>query len=489
MKRFEVLGIIFLTGALLVAASFLIPACGEGGEGDCGQKIAFINPEELFDFEVIDNTEKVDSIIAALESKGSGINERLFLRSNILDDALFEPSEYFVNPETSNGKALDNFFAALEGCDTALVRVGHYGDSQLEGDRVTSLLRILFQSKFSGNGVGYVPMDDITSPVSYARTASRNWVRYTVFHNKSSKGLYSPGGTAFRYTFFIPPGKRDSITENGDTIKIETPGASFSNATLFLKLFRGYSQAYIWYGKAEEPCHMEVYSSTGGELLAEMDLDNPGAFNVTRIPLSSAATSLRFVFSGPSPEIYGLSFDPAVGVQFDNYGLRGHSGDGLMLIRSETLGMELRMINARLAILQFGGNVTPYVKNEKNVEYIKGIYDNLYRHFRIAFPEASVLVIGVNDVARHVGSGYASYPMIGRIRDVQKEVALKNGCAFFDLYEMMGGENSVLAWNNKGLASRDGHFSDRGRELVSNEIFSSIMAEYNRYLIRTRRAS
>ncbi|MBN2727926.1 MAG: hypothetical protein JXR53_01770 [Bacteroidales bacterium] len=488
MKRFQVLAIILLSGGLLFIASCLWPDDDVqitllGKE----RNIQFMNAEEMMDFRFVDNTANIDSVIAILESRVYGINEDIISRMSILDESIFDQSAFFENPIISGKKtALDNFFRALQTTDSTLIRVGHYGDSQIEGDRITSLLRIMFQSKFGGNGVGYVPMEDVTSPISYSRISSGNWVRYTVFTNKSSHNLYSPGGTVFRYRFFVPESSRDSISEEGDTIKITTPAVSYSNATMFLKVFRSYGQAKIWYGKAEEPAELKVYDSSNGDLLAEMTLDNPDPFNVVNIPLSRNSLKLRFVFTGPSPEIYGLTFDPGIGIQFDNYGLRGHSGDGLMLISKEFLGNEFRMINNKLAILQFGGNVTPYVKNEKSLENIKNIYDRLYAHFKLAYPEASVLVIGVNDVARSVGGTYMSYPMVGRIRDVQKEVAIKNGCAFFDLLELMGGENSVMAWYRKGLASRDGHYSDRGREIVVNEIYLAIMAEYNKYLLHTR---
>lgn len=484
MKRFQVLAIIILSGAILVAASCFWPKDDVKVNLMGERTVKFIPKDELFNFKVVDNTKNVDSVIAILESRAYGIDENAIKRMSILDESVFKTSDFFVNPTLNDGStALDNFFRALQQCDSSLIRVGHYGDSQIEGDRITSLLRIMFQDKFGGNGVGYVPMEDVTSPISYARTASPNWVRHTVFQNKSRTGLYCPGGTVFRYRFSIPESTRDSVTDGGDTIKIKVPASSYSNATLFLKLFRGYSTAKLWYGKAMEPANLKVYNSTNGDLLADVTLDSPDPFNVLRLPLSANPVSLRFVFTGPSPEIYGLTFDPPVGVQFDNYGLRGHSGDGLMLISNEFLKANFIKINNKLVILQFGGNVTPYVKNEASLNNIKNIYDKLYQHFKAALPDASVLVIGVNDVARSVGGTYASYPMVGRIRDVQKEVAQKNGCAFFDLLELMGGENSVMAWYRKGWASRDGHYSDKGREIVVNEIFLAIMGEYNKYLI------
>lgn len=481
MKRFQVLLIILLSGLLLLAASYFWPK----DDVKFGKHvIKFIPKNEILRFKVQESSQNVDSIIAALESRAYGINENNIKRMSILDESIFSSSLFLENPETGNGEtALSNFFKALQKTDSSLIRIGHYGDSQIEGDRITSIIRIMFQDKFGGNGVGYVPIDDITDPVSYTRSCSPNWTRYTVFHNKSSKGLYNNGGCVFRYRFVVPESTRDSIADNGDTIKIKVPAASYSNATLFLKLFRGYSNMSIWYGNGTESSNLKVYNSRNNELLADVSLDSEDSFNVLKIPLTQNATTIKCVFTGPSPEIYGFSFDPLKGVQLDNYGLRGHGGEGILNISSSFLNVQFVKLNNQLAILQFGGNVTPYVKNESSLNGVKQSYNRLYAHFRKAMPSGSVLAIGVNDVARSVGGTYVSYPMVGRIRDVQKEVALQNGCAFFDLYKLMGGENSVLSWHKKGWASRDGHFSDRGREIVVNELFLAIMSEYNKFLI------
>ncbi|MCF0196811.1 MAG: hypothetical protein HUK03_06205, partial [Bacteroidaceae bacterium] len=48
----------------------------------------------------------------------------------------------------------DALYEALEDCQGQSVRIVHYGDSQLEEDRITSYLRERFQSQFGGSGVG-----------------------------------------------------------------------------------------------------------------------------------------------------------------------------------------------------------------------------------------------------------------------------------------------------------------------------------------------
>jgi hypothetical protein len=119
--------------------------------------------------------------------------------------------------------------------------------------------------------------------------------------------------------------------------------------------------------------------------------------------------------------------------------------------------------------------------------YMKEVYKNMYRHFKKALPEASVLVLSINDVSRSVNGQYESYPNISEFRYIQRELAIESGCAFFDLYQFMGGHSSIALWNRKNLAAKDGHLTEESRELVSKELFKALMYEYNQYKKRISR--
>jgi len=67
----------------------------------------------------------------------------------------------------NNKKLLHKFFRKILN-PKDVVRVLHYGDSQIEGDRISSFLRNRFQKKFGGYGVGLV------SPKPLVKTFSRH---------------------------------------------------------------------------------------------------------------------------------------------------------------------------------------------------------------------------------------------------------------------------------------------------------------------------
>ena len=51
----------------------------------------------------------------------------------------------------------DTVFTAFEKADSSKVRVVHYGDSQIEIDRVTHVIRDTLQNMFGGDGQGMMP--------------------------------------------------------------------------------------------------------------------------------------------------------------------------------------------------------------------------------------------------------------------------------------------------------------------------------------------
>ena len=372
----------------------------------------------------------------------------------------YKASPFLINHPINGVYPLDAFFDQLSSLDSIhfLSRVAHYGDSQIEGDRMTNTFRKLFQGKFRGDGVGYLPIADITAPVTYSRSSSSAWTRHSIFKNKLKGYAYGIGGSTFRYS-------------------------PFQEASVSLKLKSAYQKVFLLYGLGNDSSTVEVYNAVN-TLVASSKLNSKSVFNFVELNLSSNESNLKFIFKGPSPCIYGICIDPVSGIQFDNYGIRGQSGNGLMLISKEQLGQMFEQTNTHMAILQFGGNIVAGLQSEKSIQYYAEAYKKLYLHFKNSLANGSIFIFGVNDVSRSVNGEYRSYPNITELRYLQRKIAVENGMAFFDIYQLMGGENSIKVWARKGLAARDGHYSEKGREIVCREIYKALIFEYNKYLKR-----
>lgn len=464
LKQFEAVLIMLVTGTLLALFSYLKPA------------ISF----PLFLGETIDVRfipfEKLLTLggFATSNVKADSIAEKLLqtdYKDSISSDSVVVP-EFLTVSSLEGVGALDDFFAALKfESPEKVVRIAHYGDSQIEGDRITSNIRDNFFKEFGGQGVGFVPFDDIATNVSYSRESSSNWKRFSVFHDKLKNGAFGLSGMSFIYRNSITPVENDSVAKTVEKL----------TASIRLRLRSNYSKIKIQYGNASSPCHVSVYKTGSDNVLGKTVLNQNISYVEQEIDLTANEKNITLSFEGESPMIYGITFDGEKGVQVDNFGIRGHSGNGLLKIEKSLFSDEIKQSNTRLIMLQFGANTIPYVNSQKTLDYVASEFSRIFKKFKQVNKNLSVLVIGVGDMATRIDGEYTSYPMIPDIRDVIKKAALESGCAYFDMYEYMGGKDAILSWSKKGLASKDGHFSPKGQRIVADQIFNAILTHYKQF--------
>lgn len=379
---------------------------------------------------------------------------------------------------------LDIFFASLVNIynDKSLVRVVHYGDSQIEGDRISEYLRTRFQGKFGGCGVGLVPMVEKLSFRSTMTTDfAPNWSRLAIYGNdapkKRRKGVrYGLLAASYRYS----PLATDTTVSSDKTYKSwvkfrETSYNADPKSTQIENIKILYSS----------PSRINTdfkinFSGSKGDSSFNQSLGYASDFNIFEQDIATKFKNLTIQFESPEgTEMYGVALDCKAGVAVDNVALRGSSGVEFTKIDGAMLKQQIKEMNVKLIIMQFGVNVVPHVLSDYT------FYENLFyqqlRFIKSLSPEVSILVVGVSDMARKRGAGYSSYPNVPIIREAQKRAAFKAGCAYWDLYEAMGGQNSMISWvNNKpALANKDyTHFTPRGARLVGEMLYNAIIKEY-----------
>ncbi|HPS46368.1 MAG TPA: hypothetical protein PKZ21_04270 [Bacteroidales bacterium] len=485
-KSFEILAIILLINLLLLLIAF-VPAHKIQLQDDYYLKL--LSYESISDFKFMNQNETADSLISIYTtSKKNRLN-----RKSLSGIEPKSKNDFLYNLQTNNEFALDNFFKSLQNeINNKVVRIVHYGDSQLEGDRISCYLRSLFQKKFGGTGIGFVPFEDIADNVNFFRISSPNWHRYTVFHNRYANGNYGLSGNVYKFSkYAVKKNNTDTTINKEDSIltKVETP-IIYKNATVSINLnnYIAFQKLSLMYGRSSSECMMNIYNIKTNEKIVSENLAISPSFNLQTLNIPSSVKSFRLEFSGDvSPDFYGILIDGNKGIQVDNYAIRGHSGDGLLLINPEYLALQLKELNVKLVVFQYGNNVVPYTKSVAACEQMGQMYYSIFSRFKKAAKDISVIVVGAGDMAYMNEGKYVSYPYIAKIKDAQKKAALDAGCAFWDLYNVMGGNNSVLSWTKNGLATFDGHFSSKGQKVIGNELFKALMIEYNQFLFRQRK--
>jgi hypothetical protein len=359
------------------------------------------------------------------------------------------------------------------------LRIMHYGDSQIEGDRITSLVRFKLQRQFGGSGIGLLPPVQLYGyQLSLKHTASDNWKRYTIFGEVDSTLNHNRYGVLGSFARFSPyPSGSD--TPGGQEYEAWISMEQSRRAYPLARIFR---TCRLYYGNATQPVFCELYKD--GELFDADFLAVTDHFKVKTWIFEETPQQLEFRFkSSASPDFYGIALDGDRGLAMDNVAMRGSAGLFFSRLDGEMLKEMYDDLGVELLVLQFGGNVVPYI-SENYVYYEKWFYRELSR-LKSLMPGLSIIVIGVADMSVREKDHYVTYPDLEHIRDALRGAAFRADCAFWDMYGAMGGRNSMPSWvfAQPSLASSDFvHFNERGARVLAEMFYNAFMHDYIAYV-------
>ncbi len=371
------------------------------------------------------------------------------------------------------------FFKVLRAGETEKkqVRIMHYGDSQIEGDRMTSFLRNKFQGKYGGTGFGLVPaLQPYETGFTFYQSTTGNWRRYSIVAGSDKQVKSKKYGALASFSRYAPQ-QADSIPPDSTLYKATV---SFRESKLGYQMARQFKRIRIYYGNARLKTSVRIRS--GETLLVSDSLKAKTDLAVFEYTSADYLKSIIIEFAGyDSPDIFGIDIGDVKGIQIDNIPWRGNSGTIFTRIDYDHLMRMYKELNTRLFILQFGGNVMPYTHDKKTADAYGGWFYGQLARLKKMMPEASFIVIGPSDMSHKVGEHYITYEYLPQVRDALKKATFDAGFAYWDTYEAMGGHNSMPSWvaANPQLAGADyTHFTPAGAKLVSNMFYNAIMLEF-----------
>lgn len=357
---------------------------------------------------------------------------------------------------------LDSFFVDLKSLseNKQKIRVAWFGDSMIEGDLITQDFRKLMQKQFGGNGVGYVP---VTSPVAQFRQTIRQ--------------TFSDDWTVYNFIKRPPEGVKLGISGNtfisGEKSWVEFKGT---------RMYPLFSEVRLICRQCEQNSLM-VISDSLNFLMPEHIVGN---LQDISMPIAKPIKSIKFQFEKSNCEIHGVYLDNGDGIYVDNFSFRGNSGIPLSTIPFSELTEIGKKENYRLVILSYGLNVVAH--DVKKYSWYKASFAKTLAYIKAAFPDASILLMSVGDKSYRDEDGYKTEPDIPIFVNMQKQLAASGGVTFWNLYEAMGGYNSMVKWaeGNPKLANLDyTHPNFAGSRKIAQLIFDDIMKSYERYLKET----
>ncbi|MBI9065816.1 MAG: hypothetical protein JEZ09_00910 [Salinivirgaceae bacterium] len=373
---------------------------------------------------------------------------------------------------------LQAFFVKLNNSKNKRVRILHFGDSQIEGDRITGYMRNKFQRRFGGSGPGLMPVvPGHAESASIIHSASKNWIKHAVYFKSDTILPHRKFGIIGSYARFT--------TYQNDTLCTDTTTSKawieFSESGMAFKSVLNFTEVNVYYGHSNELFTAKGYVNDSLIWFEMLDsIQNTTSFKWN---LEYAPSTFKIEFEGTkSPDVYGISLDAPTGVSVDNLPFRGSSGTEFTKIDYTQLCEMTKDMNSGLVIIQFGVNVVPY--KVKNFVFYERAMARQLKYLKAILKNTPILVVGVSDMSEKKGNYFESYQNVEEIIQAQRNAALSANCAYWDLYTAMGGKNSMPSWvfAEPPLANKDFiHFNRRGGHIVSQMIYNALMREYEKY--------
>ena len=408
------------------------------------------------------------SVVKPEEPLGS---DRAYDRK-VVDDYLHENLQ--LSGSDAAFVSLAGFFEQLnEPQRQPPIHVFHFGDSQIEGDRITGPLRNKWQSIWGGSGPGLIsPLQPIPS-LAMRHTWSDGWVRHAKYGRQDTAIVHDRFGIMAAFATHPNQSSLDSVLPH---LTFEPPPKSYLRN-------RSFNQVSLLLGQVDSGGQLHYQLNSFAERIIELEADSFA--RRIDIPLPSLDSmefeSLRLSFSGEVPEVDGVGMWRDSGIVVHNIAMRGSSGTLFRSLNRTQLTQQFEGFRTGLIMLQYGGNAVPYLTDPASIKRFGGWFASQIRLFNQLLPGVPVVVMGPSDMAHKVSTRMETYAQLPAIRNALKQATLEHNALYWDIFEVMGGAGSMAAWvqSSPALASSDHiHFTTTGAREISELFRQSIQTEW-----------
>ena len=468
MKPIRILLFIFSVVALLVAGWVFFPADGVEIGG-----LTLRYPSLAADLNETQEDVDVDAVMDNVKrSFEMSCSETLFDSLVFFRDYLKENPNRIYLPN-DDYTYFDTLFALFEQAEAEgkTYRIMHYGDSQIEMDRISSVLRQQLQELFGGSGPNMIPAIQNVATISVSQHAS-GLTRYIVFGDSTTRRANHN-----RYGVMMQFGQ---VSGQGSITFSKT------NHSQAFEKAKEFSSVSVLLGHNSQNFTVSLKCDT---LVTEpkiLDACDSVSLITWTLPVNVKKGTLSFKGNA---EIYAVLLDGEAGVALDNVALRGCSGTIFTRLNEDVLRQSFDLLDTRLIILQFGGNRMPGISGSKNIgSYMKELEKQIVFLKRVA-PQSKFFFIGPADMGKSYNGKMGTWKGLPELNDSLRVMALRNDVAYWDMFNVMGGEGSMAQWvkHQPPMAGPDYvHFTFRGAQEIGSDLAKSFTTYYDFYKLRQR---
>ena len=348
--------------------------------------------------------------------------------------------------------------------DRESIHIFHFGDSQIEGDRITGRIRSSWQKTWGGSGPGLIPALQPVPSLSVRQESEGDVTRFTRFGRiDTTLGHNSYGGMAAL-----------AVIKDSARIIVKAHPLGFRKNKIW-------QEVDILFGAVPMGGTLKIFGQATDTLITDIPPSSEGKHYSLTSKLKGEMEDLVISIEGYSVEVTGIRLGSPNGVQVHNIPMRGSSGTLFSRLNKNHFKEYMQNWDVGMVILQYGGNAAPYISDPASAERYGKRFGKQVRYIRSVLPEAAVLVIGPSDMGQTLDSTNLSYPMLGNIRSSIREATIKEGGLFWDLSDVMGGPGTMEVWADATpkLAAPDlVHFTPKGARRIGEELDRAFRAQY-----------
>jgi lysophospholipase L1-like esterase len=360
------------------------------------------------------------------------------------------------------GNGLDGFYrklASLQKENQGVVRVVHIGDSHIQADYMSGIVRNGLQDAFGNAGRGLV-------------------FAYQVARTNAPPDIKSTGNTFWHSNRLARQDIRYQCGVSGFCMESDRPGASFT-----IRLENNAA------GQPQFFKHLKIFTDSGSSWLLRTDSSNimplrsqpgdsiPGFHNVllqnpeTDFTLNSLSTGQNQAFYGAVAET-DLS-----GVLYSSIGVNGARYD--QYNNTPLFWKQLPALQADLYIISLGTNEAQSAVFDETA--FNNSIETFLRKLKVASPNASILITTPVDSYR------AGRPnkVLQQLNDFLYRYTSRQNIPLWDMYRVTLGYSASRNWIRKGLMAADKvHFTKDGYQLQGSLLLEVLLRSFNEYQLR-----
>ncbi|PTL76747.1 GDSL-type esterase/lipase family protein [Vitiosangium sp. GDMCC 1.1324] len=332
--------------------------------------------------------------------------------------------------------ALTPFFESLDALSTGKaaspVVISAFGNSLIAGGRIVDIVREELGATFGDAGRGVLFVDRLApyGPRVRAGFSRGGWEARTLGEMKLAE---------------LPFGLTGIYHQS-------TAAKASSRFTL-----EGEPRGTLWWLDVPRAGALSVH--VDGQELARAEPHGSGQAQALTFDLPHGARTLDVVAEGRGAVVLGVVLQQErPGIVLDTLGVPSSDANLFLRAREDIFRAQLAERSPSLLLFILGGNEAKRLEwGRSNIAEVEEGLRTFVRRSRAAAPTSACLVVGPIDAVRG-GTGphrLAQRPYLDEVISIERQIALAEGCAFFDIFSTMGGSGSLARFMDAGFVHED----------------------------------